>query len=477
MNQLKNLLGTAVAQATFDAGRIEWSEQGITTSYASRPQEIITPEKLREMVWTRGWNAGEYRRALIADLLIDSNLLSQIKCKLRCLLQDHIDPTTDRIGHTFPTGGGHESFYGYLGPDRRVDTWSSPLDSFTKSIIKAAAILGPEPITNQLSMWLEGEPVKYRIASVLNGVAFRDRFNPISGVQLEPLPMSVDELPVHLPTGRLRSDDYLGRTALYIDYEVSPALFRPPSTTPENSVAVRNVAGVDSNTVCQALSLESNTTVEAGFYWNHYLGPTGLVQSGGDSSWSRGRQRFELWPVLPSGSLVDSLSEGMSTLYQDGGTGPKLSEQRLTNTLKAVMALASNSSTRIAITRWMRSRNNGEDLEDRFIDLRIALEALYVRQARLSNNQGELGLRLSLCGAWHLGTDFEDRKDIRKKLNRVYGVTSGAVHKGDITWDSENLELLSKGQDYCRRGIMKLLREGSPKDWLDLILGAEAEAR
>ena len=170
---------------------------------------------------------------------------------------------------------------------------------------------------------------------------------------------------------------------------------------------------------------------------------------------------------------MDRLSEGVVTIYPDGSTGPKLSERKLANTINSIAGLGVTDSTRTAITRWMRSRYSREDLEDRFIDLRVALEALYVHQARLSNNQGELGLRLSLCGAWHLGVDFEDRKDIREKLNKVYGATSGAVHKGAIESNTENLTLLANGQDFCRRGIMKLLREGAPENWLDLILGAQ----
>ena len=152
-----------------------------------------------------------------------------------------------------------------------------------------------------------------------------------------------------------------------------------------------------------------------------------------------------------------------------------LSEQQLANSLKAVMALDSGSSTRIAITRWMRSRDDGEDLVNRFIDLRIALEALYVHQIRLSNNQGQIGLRLSLCGAWHLGADSVDRRNIRKKLSDAYGKASTAVHTGSIKSDSKNQTLLSEGQELCRRGIRKILSEGIPEDWMGLILGAEGD--
>ena len=475
MNELENLLGKAESQFTFDAGQIEWGQAGVVTSYALRPQEIVTPEQLREMAGAGGLNAGEYRRAMNAKLIMDSGLLAKIKRQLICLLQDHIDPDTGRIGHAFPLGGRGERSHGYLAPARNINTWSSPLDGFTEAIIKSAAILGPQPITDQLFRWLEGERVKYRVATVLNGVAFTDSLTPIEGIHLEPLPLSADELPVHLPTHRLRAEDFLGRTVLYADHEASPALFRPPRRISEDTLTVRDVAGVDFETVCQAISLESDTTVESGFSWNHYLGPTGLVKSDGYSSWALGRQRFELWLTTPSGSLADRLSEGAGTIYQRGGSGPMLSEQQLANSIKAVTALDSGSSTRMAITRWMRSRDDGEDLVNRFIDLRIALEALYVHQIRLSNNQGEIGLRLSLCGAWHLGADSVDRRNIRKKLSEAYGKASTAVHTGSIKSDAITQILLSEGQELCRRGIRKILSEGIPEDWMGLILGAEGD--
>lgn len=474
MDELKNLLRTAVADVTFDAGHTEWlGHRAISTSYASRPEEIVTAEQLREMAGTGEWNAREHFRALKAILRIDRGLLAQIEVQLRSLLQDYIDPETDQIGHTFPTGGLHESSFTWVDQNQRTTVWLSTIDSFAESTIKSAAILGPETVVNQFSAWLEGETVKYRTASVLNGIALSDSLSPTSGVHLEALPLSVDELPVHLPTLLTRAEDFLGRTVLYIDHEASPALLRPPGRGSRKTVAGGAQVTINFDTVCQALSLESNTNVEVGPYWNHYIGPTGLVNSYGGSRWSSGRQTFETWPHTLSGSLVDRLSEEVGTLYPDGGTGPMLSEEQLSKTLKSVMSLDSDDTLRIAITRWMRSKDDGAGLVDRFIDLRIALEALYVNQIRLSNNHGEIGLRLSLCGAWHLGKDSEDRRNIRKNLNNAYGKSSRAVHTGSISGDGKTLLLLSEGQDLCRRGIRKILREGPPEDWMALILGDE----
>ena len=109
-------------------------------------------------------------------------------------------------------------------------------------------------------------------------------------------------------------------------------------------------------------------------------------------------------------------------------------------------------------------------LADQFIDLRIALEALYLKDFTGEQSQ-EMRFRLALFGAWHLGEDFEGRKEIRKTLRRTYDVASAAVHGGDLEFSEDNRSLLAESQNLCRQGILKLLEEGTPNDWGEMILG------
>ena len=80
-----------------------------------------------------------------------------------------------------------------------------------------------------------------------------------------------------------------------------------------------------------------------------------------------------------------------------------------------------------------------------------------------------------------LGVDYNERKDIRKKLRKAYDVASKAVHTGSIGDSSrilffKNQKLLSDAQDLCRRGILKLIQEDFPSDWGALVLGFESDA-
>ena len=469
MQQLKNLLELAVDQASFDVGRIEENKGGVRISYAFRRQELVTREQLSEMIATKGWEAGKLHRASRAKLVLCDELFTELENLVRCLLQDCIDPETDRIGHAFPTGGDE------VGHIRHTEqSWVSAVVSFTKALVKGAAVVGPQNAAEQLQRWLEGrDPVRYCEAGILNGVAFTEPLAPLKGVRIEPLPLSSDDLPVHLPRpSGLSADDYLGRTVLYIEREASPALFRPGPTSRETSVTVRDVPGVDFDAACQALSLECDTYVETGFYWNYYQGLPGLMQVN-YNSWSFGNQRLDTWPLTTHVQLADWHLADKGTLFPNGISGPLPSEERLGETLKAIKDLHPDHTTRTAISRWMRSRDDKQSLVDRYIDLRIALEALYLEDFLDERTTQEMRFRLALFGAWHLGDNFKERQSIRKKVRDSYDRASAAVHGGSIAYDSKSRELLSDGQGLCRKGIQKVLRQGLPKNWGDLILGVE----
>ena len=54
-------------------------------------------------------------------------------------------------------------------------------------------------------------------------------------------------------------------------------------------------------------------------------------------------------------------------------------------------------------------------------------------------------------------------------------MASGAVHGREVKYDEKNLDLLTKSQVLCRKGIFKLLEEGPPDDWGDLVLGSSLQ--
>ena len=99
--------------------------------------------------------------------------------------------------------------------------------------------------------------------------------------------------------------------------------------------------------------------------------------------------------------------------------------------LKRTSARGQETKLRTAAHWWRRSRIRGASHEDAYIDLRIALEALYLNDFGGEHSQ-EMRFRLALFGAWHLADGPDGRRSVRKTLRDAYDDASTAVHLGEI---------------------------------------------
>ena len=562
MKELTDLLDSVLGQTTF----------------SSRSAKQVTPAQLRAASERNSWHDEEKSSAREAEPNIPDNLLSPLKNYLRPLLQEYIisgnrlygyGQAIDFIGHAFPID---ESGYSTISiplewrkmiysPDYCDMTYFSrvsTVENFTKGMVKGAAVLGSERVTHLLSDWLEGKPVKYRISAMLNGPPVKAPLNPFAGVHIEPLPLSSDRLDASLPRRRGTSENevfhYLGRTLVSIDVEVKPALFHPTELSPQN-VQIEPIGGVDIATVCQALSLESDGYVDAGFYWHDYQELDAFSLSVDETTWTMGNGRDRNWST-PVTWRTEPVTRVTTLEFKRDQTMLDLSETELIRTLSALKTLKDSEKTRIAVSRWVKSRDPYAYLVDRFIDLRIVLECLYVQHkkkgikndiicygpAHLSDNAAPKQHRRikddlknayeTACDAVHTGSLEEKYEDkVRQTLRQIDFNEWDDWGKGRDGWNAwieenkkkikawypyidtdllydihrgkcGNLEDLSKGkykediideyisneytrqsgskllstaQDLCRRGILKLLKEGPPADWGDLILGSESE--
>ena len=212
-----------------------------------------------------------------------------------------------------------------------------------------------------------------------------------------------------------------------------------------------------------ALSLVCNRRVGPTWSWNDY----------GDVAFFTAGERSGLaGPVM----LTDMLSTGASHDRETGITRltsfnppvPNLSEECLRRAWalggELQRRIDSEQRFQIAVTRWAQAATPGVLNADRVVDLRIALEALY-----LDSSQAELGFRLSVTGARHLGKSLEDRKEIRRSLGDFYGLASKVIHGGTPARAASVL-LVDKAATLCRDGILKIVEERSQPDWTELLL-------
>ena len=113
-------------------------------------------------------------------------------------------------------------------------------------------------------------------------------------------------------------------------------------------------------------------------------------------------------------------------------------------------------------------------LEDKILDVAIALERMYEPESP------ELTFRLKTRAACFLEADAERRKRVFQEIGRFYEARSGIVHwrkKKGKRKQPDNGRLVKERQEAfelgfrcARRTLLKLLQDGPPTDWNDVVL-------
>ena len=293
----------------------------------------------------------------------------------------------------------------------------------------------------------------------------------MKGVRIEPLPLSTSQLTEQLPRfPDIQPRDYLGCTLLSIEHKVEPTLYQPNDEHLVKTSWHTEVPGVSVPTACHAFALETDTHAEVAFSWNDYLELKACARTPIQSTWHSGSSRFKPSSYTNYSRYIQHPGDVATRDIKDE-INLSIEENSLRTTVSGLAAKGSEKS-QITAARWVSSKDPSSSLEDRFIDLRIGLETLYLQDFD-DKYRGEMRFRLALIGAWHLGSDVAERMQVLKTLRDAYDVASGVVHSGQINPKSENRMLLRDGQRLCRIGLLRLLQEGPPKDWWELILGGE----
>ena len=389
-------------------------------------------------------------------------LMSGLLEVLRGELELFIDAGTGRIGHTFPIEGGSD--VQTTRADGRLFRFEyhSELRDFAGALVQAAAVMGVQSVTAAIAGWCQGQPVEIRMATVVSGLHLSETVALRGDIEVVPLRLSTAELP-RLPMFQGdKASDYLGLTLVRLAVRATPAVFRPNAEGKVGTVRSRSARGVNLELLRDALSLVANRSVALSRMWLEYPGTWGFCLSGPTSTIGTDRPKPREWKELKSGAGPTVIK------LHDDATADSVDPREVDSTVDAL--LGANRKLIIAVDRWRRSIAEDAKLEDRYIDLRIALEAIYL-QDFINEHSQEMRFRLALFGAWHLAADLEERRSIRRTLRDAYDTASKAVHEGELPKALK--PTLSTAQDLCRRGILKLLQEGPPDDWGDLVLGAE----
>ena len=405
------VLGRAAGQATFDV-----PQSGTYTAGNFRSISRAQPLLLR-----------------LATTRLPEHLLGELTSLIPSLLTNHI--VNDHVGNGLAF---------FLRGSAPLTISQLALDS-----IKASAVDGPERIAQLLDNWEQGRPIPCQSHAILSGVSIDGPVDLGDGIRLEQLPRSSDALIAMLPPTvqfDLPVMDMAGAAMMIVPYQVRSALFRSsdPRIDQYDNISPSKLFTPDSfSNLCRALSLTHNTFVSWRILWSTCEYWKVLGDNRREVVWSTRSDRSHTTATLSN----DSFSEAY-----------ELFRERINQERPAID---------LAIGRWMESKRE-VGVSDQFIDLRIALEALY-----LGGMNDELGFRLANYGAWHLGVNFEERKEYRKILHAVYRRASEAIHASTKSFSKKDREQRANAQDLCRRGILKRLEESAMPDWNDLILGKE----
>ena len=400
-----------------------------------------------------------------AHIHAPSTEMSLLVDEIRSVFNCFINPDSDCLGHTFPIEHSISSSHSMKPGGLYYFEAASTVKDFAKSLVQATAIIGVDRALQLLADWKSGEPFRFRTCTFIHGLILNEPLLPREDIQIIPMPLSTIDLP-RLPShNQLVGQDYLGLTVLSLSISTSTAFFRPKTDRPNLAGQSQTVNDINFDVVCDALSLLGNCYVSQSLVWSEYEDATPFSLKDWDA-WALGNNYFERapWKMFKP----DNSTGAVSIERRDDASIATLDEGELRRTIEALQI--TDKKLCIAVDRWKRSKRQNAPLEDRYIDLRIALETLYLKDFRNEkSNVTEMRFRLSLFGAWHLGSTVGERQDIRKTLLDAYDTASGAVHSGEVQDNSK--ECLEKAQDLCRRGILKFLHEGAPKDWGNLILG------
>ena len=472
MESVEQIIEYILDQSQFDLGHAETARGHSSRSWASRPGEVISTDELRQLLGRNDSGALDPDGVREARLICPEEAISMLVARLRVVLKDYLDVENDTIGHAFPkvSNAYANETETFQADGMCATSCVTTLDVFARALVKGSALVGSPTVGSLLSGWVAGEPVRYLTCAILNDINIEAPLEPVAGIRIAPLPWSSDELPEGLPFFSSRAPgDFLGRTIIYVESEATPPLFRPGPDGVRHPVQASSRSIADIDVVCEALALESDGFVDIAFLWNDFDELREIFPGGNRSTWGLSTSRLR--SQWRSGwNENTNLQTGVVTVSPGDHPLSDLDETDLGNTIRALME-PKYQGTRISATRLIKSRDSSQDLVDQFVDLRMALEALFLKDFTNEHSQ-EMRFRLSLIGAWFLGRDFEYRRRIRKILREAYDTASGAVHTGNIAYTDVNLALLADAQRLCRQGILKLLREGPPTDWGDLVLGA-----
>lgn len=329
------------------------------------------------------------------------------------------------------------------------------LDRFAKDVLSAAVLIGPERTVALLRSWVNGEPIVYTSFTVLSGFRIEEdqqQFPVEGGLTIQSLPKSQDQLlalgapeiwagsPLSTIPPSFSGPDIYGAPAMVMEMASGSVFSSAGEIWPDNKSVASGVFGFNDPSL-QGLTLACDSPVSPLCGWSRFAPDV---------------QSFVPWARFTPNGVV---------LYPGGGRSfappAVLTHESLTQAIELAHSISVHGlghKTRTALDRWTKSLHG--DIADRFIDLRIALEALYAPDG----GSGEVSYRLQTRCARHMAKSFEDRTAIISDIKEFYRTASRFAH-GDLvapvdkSREAKHQQLLDRAREICRDALIKIVKE------------------
>ena len=339
------------------------------------------------------------------------------------------------------------------------------LGRFAEHVLTSAVLIGPDHTVALLRAWANGGPVTYTRFIVLSGLRIEgdeQRFDLDEGFTIQSLPknqnqllaLDAPEMWVGSPMSMafpLGGPEIYGAPAIVIEMTHGPVFSQAEEADLENRA-------VASGPLARLYSLGIDAPLFAGLA----LACDSPVSP--SCAWSRFRtnvQSFVPWSRLTANQVV---------LY-GSGTGfaprsPILTDETLAQAIRLahkVYDYGLGDKTRTALARWTKSMQG--HFADQFIDLRIALEALYAPDG----GAGEISYRLQTRCARYMADSFDDRLAIAREVKDFYNTASGFAHGSLVVRDDrppkpKHQQQLERARQICRDTIIKIIEDNTGED-------------
>ena len=365
---------------------------------------------------------------------------------VRIVLKEYLDPESDKFGN---------GLYGVMGGERVLS-----VKEFTKNALRLAAILGPEKAADKIIGWSRGESFQYKHEALLNLRRSLGNDGDIginAGVEIGKLPGHSAEVAKGVPWQvcyRIRMTDLMGGAVLRIACERKPVFLRPQEIEQLRSrqdMPARwhhRQFSITENTVeeiCQSIAVTMGRPVSWNCRWDNYREDEVFAGTHPPPDERPGHSERLYAPIteedLRQALIFHIQREGVKEIVPD---------------------------VERAIKRLHRSQQ-ALTLEDQAIELRIALETLFLSG---KTGSGEKSFRLALHAARDIGINAADREKWFNVAKNTYRIGSQAIHSGGImsTSRGQNRQIIAEGQKLCVEGIKKRIKEQCNPDWDKVVL-------